>query len=101
MPFDGSLSDVATTLRRALALFGPDGKNWIPYGYRWPQGWFCMVGALEEVMGLTYQETIKTPAYRALCEAAGVCVIARYNDTPGRTFAEVRSVFERAIARTT
>lgn len=79
--------EVAEVLRKGLERLGPNGE-------RWNQGSYILgdkVCASEAIGG---PESIAYPfLYKIIGETVSV-----WNDTEGRTFAEVKAKFERAIA---
>lgn len=79
-------------LRDALALFGPNGQQWIKGAYQ--NNGFCVVGAVRYCYGP------EGPACHLLAIAAGTeydSDLERWNDAPERTFADVCAIFKSAI----
>lgn len=96
-------------LADALALFGPNGENWIKRKEKrtirpwWGLGLvkmfnFCAIGAIHEVN--TNNESFAA-AYLAIAVPGGPIwggSITGYNDRPERTFPEIKAWFNSAIA---
>lgn len=85
-------------LRSALEKFGEDGSNWVngPPGHRldvFPSG-YCSITALGNPSDDQYDW-----ARSYLREFISGYSIVAWNDAPGRTFAEVKAAFEKAIVR--
>lgn len=89
-------------LRAALDLLGPNGEHWCQGQYArdaegdeaspfsiFARKW-CSIGALQRVGA-------PSNAYQYFNLPGGE-VMWTFNDTPGRTFPEVKALFERAIA---
>lgn len=100
----------ADVLRSALAelrrSLNEDGNGWAQGQFGGGDRCKCALGAINitsDDMGCT--EHSEAGARKALCDAIGAEVgtygpgatIINWNDTPGRTFPEVESAFERAI----
>lgn len=82
-----------TVLRRALALLGPNGENWVRGTYRDGHK-YCSVGAITEAIGCSlsvgeYWIKSNIPGYRT-------GRIASMNDR-APSFSEVREMFEQMI----
>lgn len=97
---------VADVLRAALAAFGPNGENWTQGWRAKPEGPgpfeppFCCIGtSFNRLTGTAIAS--KESGLQALEKALGVttgCALVEWNDVNGRTFAEVKELFEKAIA---
>jgi len=89
---------ISVYLKKALALLGPNGENWIKGSYYF-EGEYCMVGALravtifwgtQEKMRDYLKRVIDSPSYFGNHMTV-------YNDAPERTFQEIKEVFQKAI----
>ena len=88
------VSATAERLRKALALFGPNGEKWVN---RLPgNNEYCSVTACAEAD----PTTSFLSATDLLCSVVGLGefeVLQRWNDAPERTWPEVKAAFEKAI----
>lgn len=116
---------VSVVLTKALEILGPNGENWIKGDLcRSDTGvyiseptspaatCFCALGAVARAAGLSRYQAYephreRNPGAAALVLAIRPCMndvegagdeAYQFNDAPGRTFAEVKDLFERAIA---
>jgi hypothetical protein len=108
MPFDGNEVgfEVKTEVRRLLACglarLGPNGEHWTQ-GQMHADGAHCAIGSLAD--GYSYFNASRGShlwdAGLCLNEAVRALTVYSsmigYNDTPGRTFPEIRAVFLKAI----
>jgi hypothetical protein len=93
-------TQVADVLEMALAVFGPHGENWVKMaegGQGHDMSKKCASLAIGE------QPVSQAPIQRAkaiLCDVIGIDVMGIYswNDTPERTWPEVKAAYEKAIA---
>jgi hypothetical protein len=91
----GEKLTVAEVLRRARVQLAENG--WCQGEYVDGHGRRCMVGAIMEVVEPW------TPVFRKVERALEEVLpepedVPAFNDTPGRTYAEVDAAFEKAIA---
>lgn len=84
-------TEVAEVLEKALAKMGPDGKMWWHNEHNYI-GRECVLSA---VYGTSPENQA---ALRLLEKLSGSRWLPAWNDEPGRTFAEVKALFEKAIA---
>lgn len=105
MTHDQGIARVADVLERAAALIEPEGA-WTQNEYTHQLYAFCQLGAIAHVMAIGATKASGTPAARALSafldptdESAGR-VVARWNDAPERTQAEVVSALRTAATLT-
>ena len=79
-------------MKLALAAFGPNGENWVQRAGG--KVTCCCVTAFHRVGFASFG----TP-YNILCRIAGCGDggLSSWNDAPGRTFADVKALFEKAI----
>lgn len=101
--------NVTQLLREALAVLKEGG--WVQGSYRTEDGRHCAVGAIERVLDnstndgvVPWDVNLYNRAVELLDEVAREKDPDRadtisFNDTPGRTFAEVADAFKTAIAR--
>lgn len=91
------LNETQRVLKRALELLGPNGENWVRRCGDCDTT-FCTLNALG-VAGADHIHYPDHPAARALASAHGdFSRIAPWNDDPDRTFADVKALYEKAIA---
>lgn len=88
-------------LRRALELMGPEGENWqqLGLGVKYHFEKHCMMIAINRAQpeegGVLFGSALPFAhklGFSSYTEAT------TWNDAPGRTFAEVRELFEKQIA---
>lgn len=95
------MATVKDNLIAAKALIDTPAK-WIK-GTSELDGCFCAIGALNRIsppLGHYDDLTPPDPAYEALVSALpdGECFVARFNDEPATTHADIMDLFDRAIA---
>ena len=88
---------VAEVLRKTLAAFGPNGEKWRQHQERDPQGRMCSYGAIDFAAG--ENSPARRQATDLVREVLGSPMLADWNDNGKRTFAEVKELFEKAIAK--
>lgn len=91
-------STAADVLRRALELLGPNGEMWIQGNFLGVDAECCALGAIWKAAFRSDPEGLmEESGRRYLRKALNVINVADWNDAPGRTFAEVKAAFEKAI----
>ena len=93
-------AEVAKVLRDALVVFGPNGEKWSGLPAQQADG-MCAWGGIFTAIGYG---TLGAPDGQAQIWAghlgfASSHELFRWNDAEGRTFAEVKELFEKAIAK--
>jgi hypothetical protein len=89
---------VKEVLQATLAVFGPNGENWVRgHGGDNPQ--CCSVTAFYRAKIDNFAEGSGSDAYRLLCRLAKTKEgsLSKWNDRPKRKFADVKKLWERAI----
>lgn len=109
-------------LQRALAAFGPNGEKWakgnepikdltggfgVGMGCKVPSGFLCAMTSCGKVTGLDHI-SFRDPAVQTFQDMRAALEnalpqefrksVVRFNDTPETTFADIKALFERAIA---
>lgn len=88
---------VAEVLRKALEAFGPNGEKWRQHQERDADGRMCSYGAIDYASGRDcYTRRQATDLVR---DVLGSPLLAYWNDQGARTFADVKALFEKAIAK--
>jgi hypothetical protein len=88
--------EIAKVLEDALKSFGPNGENWEQGGgdkLSYP-GKTCMVLAVNE---LPIDNALVYKARGILSRITGADSLYAWNDAPGRTWLEVKDVYDKAI----
>jgi hypothetical protein len=109
MPVDAVVENTAVmVLDRALEVLGPNGEHWTQGKFDDGAGSYCMVGAImfaqtqlrvedNDAMYLMVEVFSASEFMREYGVAAQhSMLIADFNDTPGRQFAHIRQVLQRA-----
>lgn len=97
MPFDGT--EASEAIRALTAARDKVAVAWCQNEGRAPGGSVCAAAALVENVNLEPDDMITNNiAWLAFVKAIGTRNIFKWNDTPGRTQAEVVAAFDRAIA---
>lgn len=97
------MSAVADVLNGAADLIERDG--WCQYFYQDPNGCRCLAGAIDDAAGLDVSHASRkdeeSVTYQARCVVADVVGNnwTSWNDTPGRTQAEVVAALRAAAER--
>lgn len=92
---------VTEALERALDNLGPNGENWVQGSidaFMYPK--CCIATALARAANPVGNIELKGThvlALELLRISAGCGMIVFWNDTPGRTFAEVKEVYLRKL----
>ena len=98
MPFDGNVSVVTQYLLDAKQRLLDSG--WVRHTMQTKDG-YCMIGAMRAGDPKNYNIShlrVVQKAYGHLIAVTGFIGIATWNDSPGRTKAQVLEAYDRAIA---
>lgn len=91
--------EAVQVLRKARELLGPSGENWAQGKYGVPYGPRCVTGAC--VAAAVADRIGGNASFLALHYLKLVTgdrgAIERWNDAPGRVFADIDAAFKRAI----
>lgn len=91
--------EIKEVLQAALESFGPNGKYWVQGEMKCFHPPFCCCAtAIQRVDQLM---KVRTEAHALLFRAIGdssIPTLAHWNDAMGRTWPEVKELFEKAIA---
>jgi hypothetical protein len=98
VPSKETKTQVAEALREALASFGPNGEKWVN---RFPMGdgEYCAITAIPVEEDMPLFDKCLYALGEAIDPANPNIYIGGWNDRPERTFAEVKAVYEKAIAK--
>lgn len=83
-------------LKKGLELLGPNGEHWWNGVDQSKEDDQCMATSIFYV-GDAHEREIATMTMRKLFGSTTPLAVWRWNDTPGRTFAEVKAKFLQAI----
>ena len=89
-------AQVAEVLEKALAAFGPNGEKWGQLGQLCMDGKECAITGCDVAAGDDYEAL--AGALDVLDRLSAPLTIDVWQDAPERTFPEVKTVFEQAIA---
>lgn len=90
--------NIVEALEKALAAFGPNGENWAQGDKALTQPYCCVTLALSRIRTQDYEQVAK--AQDVLWATMGLKTrlqAEKWNDTPERTWPEVKAAYEKAI----